>query len=156
MAKVIQGRPRGEDVRVGIVCGRFNELITNELLRGCEDELIRHGVDPDAITVVWVPGSWEIPLAAGRLARSSEVDAVVCLGAVIRGATAHFDYVAGEAAKGISAVAARADKPIVFGVLTCDTIEQAIERAGTKAGNKGREAATVALEMVDLLASLPA
>jgi len=156
MAKVLQGRPRGDGVRVGIVCGRFNELITRELLHGCEDELVRHGVDADAITVVWVPGSWEIPLAASRLAKSGAIDAVVCLGAVIRGATPHFDYVAAEAAKGIASVGAGADKPVVFGVLTTDTIEQAIERAGTKAGNKGRDAAQVALEMVDLLASLPA
>ena len=156
MAQVIQGRPRGDGVRVAIVCARFNELITRELLRGCEDELVRHGVAADAITVVWVPGAYEIPLVARRLAASARVDAVVCLGAVIRGATPHFDYVAGEAAKGIAAAAAAADKPVVFGVLTVDTIEQAIERAGTKAGNKGREAAAVALEMIDVLASLPA
>lgn len=155
MAKVIQGRPRGDGLRVGIVCGRFNELITKELLRGCEDELIRHGVDADAITVAWVPGSWEIPMVAERLAKSSAIDAVICLGAVIRGATAHFDYVAGESAKGIAAVAARAGKPVIFGVLTTDTIEQAIERSGTKAGNKGRDAATAAMEMADLMASLP-
>lgn len=153
MAKVIQGRPRGDGVRVGVVCARFNEFITRELLRGCEDELERHGVDPDAITVVWVPGSWEIPLVAERVAK--DVDAVVCLGAVIRGATAHFDYVAGEAAKGVAGVQARTHKPIVFGILTTDTIEQAIERAGTKAGNKGRDAAITALEMADLLKALP-
>lgn len=154
MSKVIQGRPRGAGARVAIVCGRFNELITRELLRGCEDELERHDVDPDAITVVWVPGAWEIPLVTERLAQRDDVDAVICLGAVIRGATAHFDYVAGEAAKGIAGVATRADKPIVFGILTTDTIEQAIERAGTKAGNKGRDAAVTALEMIDLLRAL--
>lgn len=154
--QVYQGRPRGEGVRVGIVCGRFNEFITRELLRGCADELERHGVEPDAISVAWVPGAWEIPLVAERFARSAEIDLVITLGAVIRGATAHFDYVAGESAKGISGVAARAQKPIIFGILTTDTIEQAIERAGTKAGNKGREAATAGLEMIDLLKSLPA
>lgn len=155
MASVFVGRPRGEGVKVGIVVARFNEFVTRELLRGCEEELVRHGVSPDAISVAWVPGSWEIPVVAERLARSASIDAVVCLGAVIRGATAHFDYVAGEAAKGISAAAQKSGKPVVFGVLTTDTIEQAIERAGTKAGNKGREAAVTALEMVDLLRSLP-
>ncbi len=155
MAKVIQGRPRGDGVRIGIVCARFNEFITKELLRGCEDELVRHGVSADAITVVWVPGSWEIPLVAERLASSDAIDAVVTLGAVIRGATAHFEYVAGESAKGVAGVAARVGKPVVFGILTTDTIEQAVERAGSKAGNKGRDAAITALEMIDLLASLP-
>jgi 6,7-dimethyl-8-ribityllumazine synthase len=154
MAKVIQGKPRGAGVRVGIVCARFNELITHELLRGCLDELERHDVDPEAVTVAWVPGSWEIPLVAERMAGRDDVDAVITLGAVIRGATAHFDYVAGEAAKGISGVAARCQKPVIFGVLTTDSIEQAIERAGTKAGNKGRCAALAALEMVDLLKAL--
>ena len=154
--KVYQGRPRGEGVRVAVVCGRFNEFITRELLNGCVDELERHGTESDAISVAWVPGAWEIPLVAERLAQSAEVDLVITLGAVIRGATAHFDYVAGEAAKGISGVAGRTGKPVIFGVLTTDTIEQAIERAGTKAGNKGREAACAGLEMVDLFRSLPA
>ena len=153
--QVYQGRPQGEGVRVGIVCGRFNEFITRELLRGCVDELERHGVDGDQIHVAWVPGAWEIPLIAERMAQSAEIDVVITLGAVIRGATAHFDYVAGEAAKGISGIANRVGKPVVFGVLTPDTIEQAIERAGTKAGNKGREAAVCGLEMVDLLGKLP-
>lgn len=154
--KVYQGRPRGDGVRVAIVCGRFNEFITKALLEGCNDELERHGVASDDIHVAWVPGSWEIPLVAERLAQSEGVDLVITLGAVIRGATAHFDYVAGEAAKGIAGVANRTGKPVVFGVLTTDTIEQAIERAGTKAGNKGREAATAGLEMVDLFSKLPA
>jgi 6,7-dimethyl-8-ribityllumazine synthase len=156
MANVIQGRPRGDGVRVGIVCGRFNELITRQLLRGCEDELERHDVDPDNITVVWVPGAWEIPIVAERLATSDRIDVVITLGAVIRGATAHFEYVAGEAAKGVAGVGARSGKAVIFGILTTDTIEQAIERSGTKAGNKGRDVAVAALEMVDLLASLPA
>ncbi|MDC3378752.1 6,7-dimethyl-8-ribityllumazine synthase [Planctomycetota bacterium] len=156
MANVVQGRPRGEGVRIGVVCARFNEFITRELLRGCDDELQRHGVDADAITVAWVPGAWEIPLVAERLARKADVDAVICLGAVIRGSTPHFDYVAGEAAKGVAGVGAKTDKPLIFGILTTDTIEQCIERAGTKAGNKGREAAVAALEMVDLLKQLDA
>lgn len=155
MSSVYEGRPRGEGVRVGIVCARFNELITRELLRGCQEELGRHGVSPEGVTVAWVPGAFELPLVAERLARSAQVDAVVCIGAVIRGATAHFDYVAGGAASGIAQAAQRSGKPVVFGVLTTDTIEQAMERAGTKAGNKGREAAVTALEMVDLLRSLP-
>jgi 6,7-dimethyl-8-ribityllumazine synthase len=153
MANVIQGRPRGDGVSVGIVCARFNEFINRELLRGCEDELARHGVDPQAVTVVWVPGAFEIPLVARRLAGS--VDVVIALGCVIRGATAHFDYVAGGVAKGIADASAQSGKPVIFGVLTTDTIEQAIERAGTKAGNKGREAAIAALEMVDVLGNLP-
>ena len=153
MANEIQGRPRGDGISVGIACARFNEFITRELLRGCQDELVRHGVDPEAISVAWVPGAYELPLVAKRLARGNH--AVIALGCVIRGATAHFDYVAGGAAKGIADVAMQADKPVIFGVLTTDTIEQAIERAGTKAGNKGREAAVAALEMVDLLGQLP-
>lgn len=155
MTKVHEGRPRGEGVRVGVVVARFNELVTRELLRGCVEELGRHGVATDDVTVAWVPGSWEIPVAAERLAQSKAIDAVVCIGAVIRGATAHFDYVAGQAASGIAAIAGRTGKPVIFGVLTTDTIEQAIERAGTKLGNKGREAAVTALEMVDLLRNLP-
>jgi len=155
MAKVIQGKPRGAGVRVGIVCGRFNELITHELLRGCLDELERHDVAEGDVIVAWVPGAWEIPLVADRMAQSSAIDVVICLGAVIRGATAHFDYVAGGAAKGMADAAGKNGKPVIFGVLTTDTIEQAIERAGTKAGNKGREAATTALEMVDLLKAIP-
>lgn len=155
MSSVFVGRPRGEGVRVGIVCARFNEFITRELLRGCEEELMRHGVAREGISVAWVPGAFELPLVAERLGRSESIDAVVCLGAVIRGATAHFDYVAGGAANGIAQAAQRTGKPVVFGVLTTDTIEQAIERSGTKAGNKGREAAVTALEMVDLLRSLP-
>ncbi len=154
MSRVIEGRPRGEGKRIAIVCARFNELIVRELLRGCESELERHGVDPAAITVAWVPGSFEIPLVAAKLARARNVDAVVCLGAVIRGATSHFEHVAGEASRGIGAAGRESGKPVIFGVLTTDTIEQAIERAGTKAGNKGRDAAVSALELLDLLARL--
>lgn len=154
MAQVLEGRPRGDGRRVAIVCGRFNELITKQLLSGCEQELVRLGVEADAITVIWVPGAFEIPLIAERASASGRYDAVICLGAVIRGATAHFDYVAGEAAKGIAGVARAAQLPVIFGLLTTDTIEQALERAGTKAGNKGRDAAWTALEMCDLLALL--
>src|SRR5262245_12016099 len=114
MSRVIEGRPKGEGKRVGVVCARFNELIVNELLRGCVSELERHGVAKDDITVVWVPGSFEIPLAATRLARAKSIDAIVCLGAVIRGATPHFDYVAGEAARGIGAVGRESGKPVAF------------------------------------------
>jgi 6,7-dimethyl-8-ribityllumazine synthase len=154
MARVIEGKPRGAGRRVAIVCARFNELITRELLRGCEDELARHDVAADDILVAWVPGSFEIPLAAARLARQTDVDAVICLGAVIRGATDHYEHVAGEASRGIAAASRETGKPVIFGVLTTNTIEQAIERAGTKAGNKGRDAALAALEMADLLATI--
>ncbi len=135
----------------GIVASRFNDFIVRPLLDGALDAIKRHGGDMGAVDVVWVPGSFEVPLVAKRLALSGRYDAVVCLGAVIRGATAHFDYVAGGAASGISAVALEANLPVVFGVITTDTIEQAIERAGTKAGNKGFEAAVTAIEMVSLL-----
>jgi 6,7-dimethyl-8-ribityllumazine synthase len=152
MARTIEGKPRGAGRRVAIVCARFNELVTRELLRGCEDELSRH--DCEDVVVAWVPGSFEIPLAATRLARRQDVDAVICLGAVIRGATDHYEHVAGEASRGIAAASRETGKPVIFGVLTTNTIEQAIERAGTKAGNKGRDAAIAALEMIDLLATI--
>jgi 6,7-dimethyl-8-ribityllumazine synthase len=135
----------------GVVASRFNDFIVRPLLDGALDAIGRHGGDLRAVDVVWVPGSYEIPLAAKRLALSGRYDAVVCLGAVIRGATAHFDYVAGGVASGISTVALEANLPVIFGVLTTDTIEQAIERAGTKAGNKGFEAATTAIEMASLM-----
>ncbi len=135
----------------GIVASRFNDFIVRPLLDGALDAIKRHGGDMGAVDVVWVPGSFEVPLAAKRLALSGRYDAVVCLGAVIRGATAHFDYVAGGAASGISAVALEANLPVIFGVITTETIEQAVERAGTKMGNKGFEAAVTAIEMVSLL-----
>ena len=135
----------------GIVASRFNDFIVRPLLDGALDAIKRHGGEISSVDVIWVPGSYEIPLAARRLALSGRYDAVVCLGAVIRGATAHFDYVAGAAASGISAVAIEADLPVIFGVITTETIEQAIERAGTKAGNKGFEAAATAIEMASLL-----
>ena len=135
----------------GIVASRFNDFIVRPLLDGALDAVKRHGGDLGAVDVVWVPGSYEVPLAAKRLALTGRYHAVVCLGAVIRGATAHFDYVAGGVSNGISAVALETNLPIVFGVITTDTIEQAIERAGTKAGNKGFEAAVTAIEMVSLM-----
>jgi 6,7-dimethyl-8-ribityllumazine synthase len=147
----IEGMLTGRSRRFGIVVSRFNEFIGGKLLEGALDALRRHEVAASDITTVWCPGAFEIPLVAQRLARSGRYDAVVCLGAVIRGSTPHFDYVAGEAAKGIAQASLSTDVPIAFGVLTTDTIEQAIERAGTKAGNKGFEAAMTAIEMADLL-----
>jgi 6,7-dimethyl-8-ribityllumazine synthase len=138
----------------GVVASRFNDFIVKELLAGALDAIKRHGGDLSAVDVVWVPGSHEIPLAAKRLALSGRYDAVMCLGAVIRGDTAHFDYVAGGAASGISSVALETNLPVVFGVITTETIEQAIERAGTKAGNKGFEAAATAIEMASLMERL--
>jgi 6,7-dimethyl-8-ribityllumazine synthase len=149
------GKLRGDGMRIAIACGRFNDLITDRLLAGARDGLARHGVDDASITEVWVPGAFELPLAAQRLATSGEHDAVICLGAVIRGATGHYEHVAGECASGIQRVQLETGLPIVFGVLTTDTIEQAIERAGTKAGNKGYDSAVTAIEMVDLLRQLP-
>ena len=150
-----EGRLRGDGLRVAVVCGRFNDLITDRLLAGARDGLVRHGVDEATITVVWVPGAFELPLVAKRLASSGEYDAVITLGAVIRGATAHYEHVAGEAASGIARASLDTGVPVVFGVLTTETIEQAIERAGTKAGNKGDEAASTAIELADLLRQLP-
>jgi 6,7-dimethyl-8-ribityllumazine synthase len=137
------------------VVSRFNEFISRKLLEGALDALGRHGVSPDDVDVAWVPGSFEIPLTAGRLAASGRFDGVICLGAVIRGATPHFDYVAAEVAKGVAHVSLKTGVPVLFGVLTTDTIEQAVERAGTKAGNKGFDAAMAAIEMANLLRELP-
>jgi len=149
------GQLRGDGLRVAVVCSRFNDLITERLLAGAIDGLLRHGVDAASVTEVWTPGAFEIPLAARRLAASGEFDAVICLGAVIRGATAHFEHVAGQCAAGIQRAQLDTGVPVVFGVLTTDTIDQALERAGSKAGNKGYEAAEVAVEMADLLRQLP-
>ncbi len=154
MPKEIQGEYRGEGLRFGLVVGRFNAFISQELLKGALDAFSRHGVKSEDVTIVWVPGSFEIPLVAKRMAQSGGYDAVVCLGAIIRGATPHFDYVASECAKGIAQASMETGVPIIFGVLTTDTIEQAVERAGTKAGNKGFEAAMAALEMANLLSKL--
>lgn len=150
----IEGMLTGRGRRFGIVISRFNEFVGGKLLEGALDALLRHDVVPEDVTVAWCPGAFEIPLVAKRLACRGENDAVVCLGAVIRGATPHFEYVAGEVAKGIAAVGLETDVPVIFGVLTTDTIEQAIERAGTKAGNKGFEAAMAAIEMVNLLGAI--
>lgn len=149
--RTIEGMLTGRGKRFGIVVGRFNEFISGKLLDGARDALVRHEVDDDDIEVLWVPGSFEIPLAAKKMAQSGRYDAVICLGAVIRGSTPHFDYVAAEVSKGIANVGLDLGLPIIFGVLTTDTIEQAIERAGTKAGNKGFDAAMTAIEMADLL-----
>jgi 6,7-dimethyl-8-ribityllumazine synthase len=150
MKKVIEGNLIGTGLRVAIVVARFNEFITNRLLSGAEDALHRHGVDEADVTVAWVPGAFEIPIAAKRLAESGKYDAVIALGTVIRGSTPHFDYVSSEVAKGVANTALQSGVPVIFGVLTTDTIEQAIERAGTKAGNKGWEAAVSAIEMANL------
>lgn len=149
--RIIEGKLTGGKGKFAIVISRFNHFITEHLLSGAQDCLIRHGVDLDAITVAWVPGAYEIPLTAKRLALSKEYDAIICLGAVIRGATPHFDYVCAEVSKGVASVGLETGVPTIFGVLTTDDIEQAIERAGTKGGNKGWEAALTALEMSDLI-----
>ena len=156
MPNILAGQVIAAGIRVAIVAARFNEFITSKLVGGAVDTLVRHGADDQAIDIAWVPGAFEIPLLAQRLAASGKYDAVICLGAVIRGATPHFDYVAGEVAKGVGQVGLAAGLPVIFGVLTTDTIEQAIERAGSKAGNKGCDAAMAAMEMVSLLKALPA
>lgn len=151
MAKVYEGHLLGEGLRFGLVVGRFNEFITSRLLSGALDALKRHGVREDDIEVAWVPGAFEIPLAARKMVERRRYDAVICLGAVIRGATPHFDYVAAEVSKGVARVGMETGVPVSFGIITADTLEQAIERAGTKAGNKGWSAAVTALEMANLL-----
>ncbi len=154
MPKVVEGRLNAAGMSFALVAARFNDFITDRLVGGAIDALVRSGGDEDKITICKVPGAWEIPLVARRLAKSGKHDAVIALGAVIRGATPHFDYVAGEAAKGIAHASLETGVPIIFGVITADNIEQAIERAGTKAGNKGWQAAQAAIEMVDLLRQL--
>jgi len=156
MVKVYEGGVLANGRRFGIVVARFNEFITQRLLEGAHDELLRYGADEDDIEVVRVPGSFEIPYAASELAKSKKYDALICLGTVIRGLTPHFDYVAREVAKGIASTALATGIPIIFGVLAADTIEQAIERAGTKEGNRGRDAARSAMEMANLFAKLKA
>lgn len=148
---VFEGNVVAKEVRVGIVVARFNDFITSKLLGGAIDGLKRHEVDEELIDVAWVPGAFEIPLIAKAMAESHKYDAVICLGAVIRGATSHYDYVCAEVSKGIAQVALNSGIPVMFGVLTTDTIEQAIERAGSKAGNKGFECATGAIEMINLM-----
>jgi 6,7-dimethyl-8-ribityllumazine synthase len=154
MSKTIEGNMIAKGKRFAVIASRFNDFITKELVGGCTDTLVRHGAQDQDITVTWVPGAFEIPLAAQKLAKSKDVDAVICLGTVIRGATPHFDYIAAEVAKGVSKVSLDSGVPVVFGVITADTIEQAVERAGTKDGNKGRDAAATAIEMANLLPQL--
>ncbi len=147
----LEGLYDGEGFKIAIVASRFNEFITSKLISGAEDCLLRHGVAEDHITLAWVPGAFEIPMIAKKLALSGKYDAVICVGAVIRGATSHYDYVCAEVSKGIAQVGLETGVPVLFGVLTTDNIEQAIERAGTKAGNKGTDCAMSALEMINLL-----
>jgi len=154
VSRTFEGQLIGEGLRFGIVIARFNDFITGKLLEGAEDALARHGVNMADVDIAWVPGSFEIPLVAKRLATTGRYDAVICLGAVIRGATPHFDYVAAEVSKGIANTSLQTGVPILFGVITTDTIEQAIERAGTKVGNKGFDAAQAAIEMGSLLRAL--
>ncbi len=154
MSAVIEGVLNASGKRFGLVVSRFNELITRKLLEGAIDCLVRHNASGENITIAWVPGAFEIPVAAKKMALSGKYDAVVCLGAVIRGSTPHFDYVAAEVSKGVAAVSLESNIPVVFGVLTTDTIEQAVERAGTKSGNKGWDAALGAIEMSDLFSKL--
>lgn len=154
MGQTFAGSLVGTDLTVGIVVGRFNEFITSKLVEGAVDTLKRHGVGDENIDVAWVPGAFEIPLVASKMAMNDKYDAVITLGTVIRGATPHFDYVCGEAAKGVSQAAQKSGKPVIFGVLTTETIEQAIERSGTKAGNKGADVAVAAIEMANLIKSL--
>lgn len=149
--KVFEGNLISKDLKFAIVVGRFNEFISSKLLDGALDALKRHGSEEDNIHIAWVPGAFEIPLVAKKMAKSGKYDGVICLGAVIRGATPHFDYVSNEVTKGVAAASLDTGLPIIFGVLTTDTIEQAIERAGTKAGNKGFEAGLTAIEMANLL-----
>ncbi|MDT7897242.1 MAG: 6,7-dimethyl-8-ribityllumazine synthase [Armatimonadota bacterium] len=156
MPKVLEGQLTAQGLRFAIVVSRFNSLVTQRLLDGALDALRRHGADENAITVVYVPGSFEIPLAAKRLAQSGAFDAVICLGCILRGDTPHFEYVASEAAKGIAQVALETGVPTIFGVVTADTLEQALERAGAKAGNRGFEAAMTAMEMANLMRQLSA
>jgi 6,7-dimethyl-8-ribityllumazine synthase len=154
-ANRIEGKLTATGRSFGVVAARFNEFVVRSLVDGALDAIQRHGGDPRSVDVAWVPGAFEIPLTAQRLAASGEFDAVICLGAVIRGATGHYEHVAGQCAAGIARVGLDTGVPVVFGVLTTETIEQALERAGTKAGNKGYESAETALEMVDLLRQLP-
>lgn len=156
MPKTIEGDLIGSGLSFGIVVSRFNEFITSKLLGACIDTLKRHGVDEDNIEIMWCPGAYEIPFVAGKAANSNKYDSVICLGAVIRGATSHYDLVAGECAKGVASVAMETGVQTIFGVLTTDSIEQAVERAGTKAGNKGADAAVAAIEMANLVRAMNA
>lgn len=149
--KILEGNVVGNGARIGMVAARFNEFIVSKLVSGAEDALVRHGVDSDSITLAWVPGAYEIPVIAKKMAESGRYDAVICLGAVIKGSTSHYDLVCNEVSKGIAAVSLETGVPVLFGVITTDNIEQAIERAGTKAGNKGYDVACSAIEMINLI-----
>ncbi len=148
---VLEGKMVAKDIKIGIVAARFNEFIVSKLIGGAEDALLRHDVKPENITLAWVPGAFEIPLAAKKMAKSGKYDAVICLGTVIRGATSHYDYVCNEVSKGIASVSMETEIPVMFGIVTTENIEQAIERAGTKAGNKGYDCALGAIEMINLM-----
>ncbi len=152
--KIYEGKLVSEGIKVGVVCARFNDFLVSKLLSGCEDGLLRRGVRGEDISVAWVPGAFEIPLVAKKMAESGKFDAVIALGAVIRGSTSHYDYVCAEVSKGVAQAALGSGVPVMFGILTTDTIEQAIERAGSKAGNKGAECAQGAIEMVNLLRAM--
>lgn len=154
MSNLFEGVLLGKGLKFGVVISRFNEFITKKLLEGAQDALLRHGVSDGDIDIAWVPGSFEIPLVAKKLAQAKKYDAVICLGAVIRGATPHFEYIAAEVTKGIAKVGLETGLPISYGIITADSLEQAIERAGTKAGNKGFDAAVDAIEMANLLRSI--
>jgi len=154
MSKLFEGSLIGEGLKIGMVVSRFNEFITRKLLEGAQDALVRHGVTQENIDIAWVPGSFEIPLVASKLAQTKRYDAVICLGAVIRGGTPHFEYIASEVTKGIAKVGLETGLPITYGIITADTLEQAIERAGTKAGNRGFDAAVDAIEMANLLKNI--
>ncbi|MCH4072576.1 6,7-dimethyl-8-ribityllumazine synthase [Pseudoramibacter sp.] len=152
----LEGKVVAQEMKVAIVAARFNEFIVSKLVSGAQDALIRHGVEDDAIDIAWVPGAFEIPIIAQKFAESGKYDAVICLGSVIRGATSHYDYVCNEASKGIAQVSLKTGIPVLFGVLTTENIEQAVERAGTKAGNKGYDVACSAIEMVNLIHQIDA
>ena len=154
--RVLEGNVVAEGIKIGIVAARFNEFIVSKLVGGAQDACVRHGVKDEDIDLAWVPGAFEIPIVAKKMAASGKYDAVLCLGAVIKGSTSHYDYVCSEVSKGIANVSLNSDIPVMFGVLTTDNIEQAIERAGSKAGNKGYECATGAIEMVNLIRALEA
>ena len=152
--KTFEGNFTGGKIKVGIIGGRFNEFITSKLIAGAKDALIRHGVKEENIDLAWVPGAFEIPLVAQKMAKTKKYDAIITLGAVIRGATPHFDYVCSEVSKGVATVSLQNEMPVIFGVLTVNSIEEAIERSGTKAGNKGYDCALGAIEMINLLNSI--
>ncbi|MDD3345023.1 MAG: 6,7-dimethyl-8-ribityllumazine synthase [Candidatus Omnitrophica bacterium] len=154
MTKVIEGNLLAKGKTFGLAVSRFNDFMTKELVSGCVDTLLRHGAEDRNITIAWVPGAFELPLAAQKMAKSKSFDALICLGTVIRGATPHFDYIASEVSKGVAKVSLDSGVPVIFGVITADSIEQAVERAGSKDGNKGRDAALSAIEMANLSAQL--